>query len=202
MEKKRPRNPSAATGSYPVRNAGELSVYRISASRPLGNLSRAGSRDLVSRRDLVKAFKPAARLTGAALDLSHWKGNKTPEHLYADTSTEIALNYIRGGCEPQAGPLIVNNHFDSDGALAVWALLNTTEALAHADLLVAAASAGDFNEWQEGGMGVHLDAALEALAEASGGAGGAKYDAVLPQISELLRRCGRAGAQVQTTAQI
>jgi len=31
---------------------------------------------------------------GNAVHLSHWQGNETPAHLRADTSTEIALNFV------------------------------------------------------------------------------------------------------------
>ena len=32
------------------------------------------------------------KVPGTALDLTHWTNNETPEDLYADTSTGIALN--------------------------------------------------------------------------------------------------------------
>ena len=35
------------------------------------------------------------KVDGATLDLTHWTNNITPEALYADTSTEIALNLAR-----------------------------------------------------------------------------------------------------------
>lgn len=137
------------------------------------------------------AAPPVFVLAGAALDLTHWRGNKTPESLYADTSTEIALNFLRRGAPGKpAGPLVVNNHFDSDGALAVWALLNPEEALRHEQLLIEAASAGDFNEWpQAPSMGVELNAALEVLSSECGDDAAKAYDVVLPQISALLQTC-------------
>lgn len=97
----------------------------------------------------------------AALDLSHWEGNKTPADLKADTSTEIALRFARGGGSID---LAVNNHFDTDGALAVYALLHSDVALAHADLLVAAAEAGDFDEWPDDERGLRLEAAVRRMA--------------------------------------
>ena len=90
-----------------------------------------------------------------AIHFSHWKGNQTPESVKADTSTEIALNLVAapnreelmGGID-----LVTNNHFDTDGVLSVWTMLNGERTLALRDKLIAAAEAGDFSEMstQEG----------------------------------------------------
>src|SRR5918995_667572 len=84
-----------------------------------------------------------------SVHFSHWEGNETPGELRADTSTEIALNLV---ASPQQShftrgiELVTNNHFDTDGVLSVWTVLNGEKALAHRDLLIAAAEAGDFSE--------------------------------------------------------
>src|SRR5260370_20365964 len=90
-----------------------------------------------------------------AIHFSHWKGNETPASVKADTSTEIALNLaaapnreeLMGGID-----LVTNNHFDTDGVLSVWTMLNGERALELRDKLIAAAEAGDFSEMstQEG----------------------------------------------------
>src|ERR1044072_2834486 len=85
-----------------------------------------------------------------AIHFSHWQGNLTPAELKADTSTEIALNlgaspnrpHLTNGIE-----LVTNNHFDTDGVLSVWTVLNGERALPYRDLLIAAAEAGDFSEY-------------------------------------------------------
>src|SRR5467141_1170603 len=85
-----------------------------------------------------------------AIHFSHWKGNKTPASVKADTSTEIALNLaaapnreeLTGGID-----LVTNNHFDTDGVLSVWAMLNGERALKLRDKLIPAAEAGDFSEF-------------------------------------------------------
>jgi hypothetical protein len=84
-----------------------------------------------------------------AIHFSHWKGNRTPASVKADTSTEIALNLVEapnrevltGGIE-----LVTNNHFDTDGVLSVWTVLTGARALELRDKLIAAAEAGDFSE--------------------------------------------------------
>lgn len=98
---------------------------------------------------------------GAAVDLSHWEGNATPAELKADTSTEIALRFARTG---EAIDLAVNNHFDTDGALAVYALVRPEVALAHAGVLIAAAEVGDFDEWPSDERGLRLEAAVRRMA--------------------------------------
>jgi hypothetical protein len=84
-----------------------------------------------------------------SVHFSHWQGNTTPLEVKADTSTEIALNLVASpnfakltcGIE-----LVTNNHFDTDGVLSVWTVLNGDRALALRDKLVPAAEAGDFSE--------------------------------------------------------
>ena len=90
-----------------------------------------------------------------AIHFSHWKGNQTAASVKADTSTEIALNLVAApNCEELTGgiDLVTNNHFDTDGVLSVWTMLNGERALELRDKLIAAAEAGDFSEMstQEG----------------------------------------------------
>ncbi|HWS55399.1 MAG TPA: DUF6687 family protein [Pyrinomonadaceae bacterium] len=142
-----------------------------------------------------------------SVHLTHWQGNETPAELRADTSTEIALNLVasprRDELTRGAG-LVTNNHFDTDGVLSVWTVLAGGRALAHRDLLVAAAEAGDFSEFntpraarvniliQSGddppaGAGVgsplarHL-AGGDVLEEARA------YELVLPEVARVLER--------------
>ena len=72
------------------------------------------------------------RLEPAASNVEH-------RPLYADTSTECALRLARacarGEYAELAGATVLNNHFDTDGVLAVWACLKPAEALRHSALL-------------------------------------------------------------------
>ena len=84
-----------------------------------------------------------------AIHFSHWKGNETPESVKADTSTEIALNVVAAANRDQLTQgidLVTNNHFDTDGVLSVWTMLNGERALQLRGELIAAAEAGDFCE--------------------------------------------------------
>jgi len=87
---------------------------------------------------------------GAGLQLSHWPGNTTPREFKADLSLEIVLRFIASSEFPTRShdfDLVTNDHYDTDGLLAIWALLNPSESLDHATALRAAAEAGDFNEF-------------------------------------------------------
>lgn len=89
---------------------------------------------------------------GSSIHFSHWQGNETPAEVKADTSTEIALNTVAsprydeltGGID-----LVVNNHFDTDGALSVWSMLTGAPALEWRERLIGAAEAGDFSEFSD-----------------------------------------------------
>jgi hypothetical protein len=127
------------------------------------------------------------RVEGAALDLTHWPGNRTPAEYQADTSTEIALKFVAAAesMERWAEAVVVNNHFDTDGVLSVWTLLDPNSAQAYRDLLIAAAEAGDFDEWPRDDRGLWLDAVIRALGEAAGD-DAAAYELVLPLLPELI----------------
>src|SRR5881394_3933260 len=84
-----------------------------------------------------------------AIHFSHWQGNKTPQSVKADTSTETVLNVVAAPNRQELTrsiELVTNNHFDTDGLLSVWAMLTGERALPLRDKLIAAAEAGDFCE--------------------------------------------------------
>lgn len=84
----------------------------------------------------------------STVTLSHWPGNATPAQFKADLSAEIVLNFVE---DPSAGQLLdgaevaTNNHFDEDGLVALYSLLNPKDALESRDFLVEVARAGDFS---------------------------------------------------------
>ena len=56
---------------------------------------------------------------------------------------------------------VLNNHYDTDGLLSVWALLQPEAALQYRQLLVEASEAGDFDEWPASDEGLKLQFAIE-----------------------------------------
>lgn len=83
---------------------------------------------------------------GVDLELSHWIPNRTPARFKADTSTEICLQFVASG-DPRFD-LVVNNHVDVDGLLAVFTLVAGAWALPHRRTLIQAAEMGDFWGWE------------------------------------------------------
>jgi len=140
-----------------------------------------------------------------SIHLSHWQGNTTPPEVKADTSTEITLNVV---ASPNRATLtnnidlVTNNHFDADGVLSVWTMLNGERALEYRDLLISAAEAGDFSE-HTSDDGVRVSIAIQGSDQAGGEdkdtsplaaflAGhdvnddAGAYDLVLPEVERLL----------------
>ncbi len=145
--------------------------------------------------------EPVLSVDGAwdapGLNLSHWPGQKTPPELRHDLSTGIALNFARLPAARQAElargcTAIANNHYDTDGVLAIFALARPQEALARGEFLLQAAAAGDlFRVPNERAFA--LDALIGALAEPGspwealwGGKSGAEKHELL--VRELVER--------------
>jgi hypothetical protein len=81
------------------------------------------------------------------IELSHWIPNRTPLRYKADSSTEIALNFAAHAQRAGDFDLVVNNHVDVDGLLALYVLVQGKAALTHRRTLVQAAEMGDFWAW-------------------------------------------------------
>ena len=140
-----------------------------------------------------------------SIHFSHWEGNNTPPEVKADTSTEIALNLVSSpnrDALTNGIELVTNNHFDTDGVLSVWTVLNGERALRYRDLLVSAAEAGDFSE-HSSDDGVRVSIAIQGSDQASpnnddgsplarllAGEGvdddARAYELVLPEVERLL----------------
>jgi len=87
-------------------------------------------------------------LGAPGIELSHWPGNATPRDLRHDLSTGCALAFARLPPEERlrrAGGAreIVNNHYDTDGACALFTVRWPELALPRAERLLAVARAGD-----------------------------------------------------------
>lgn len=83
------------------------------------------------------------------LELSHWPGNATPAEFKADLSAEIVFNFLETGTMPGGVEVASNNHFDEDGLVSLYALLNPDEALSNKEFLIEVARAGDFGTTED-----------------------------------------------------
>lgn len=127
---------------------------------------------------------------GVTLELTHWTDNKTPDNLYADTSTEMALRFARQQ-QTLEDALILNNHYDTDGVLSVWACLEPSLALEYQGLLKEGAEAGDFGEWSSDN-GVKLDCAIESFHKADEEQA---YYVILQELPSLLNDMEQTGGE-------
>jgi hypothetical protein len=116
------------------------------------------------------AGRPHVTVDGAGgaqsvLSLAHWPGNTTPPMFAAETATRIVDLYLRAG---PAGPevdAVTNNHYDVDGLLAAWLLLeHPAERSPERPMALAAAEAGDFGTWTDP-WAMRIALALMAFAE-------------------------------------
>jgi hypothetical protein len=167
------------------------------------------------------------------LELSHWANHQTPKELYADTSTEIALNFVKLRREQQQllqrqqllllllqqqeknsntdttamktfenyadfdNAWVLNNHFDTDGVLSVWACLQPEEDVLdrYAHLMIQGAEAGDFGEWSSDN-GVKLDCTMNSLLkECSNDDDEMAYHAAIEQLPDMLQDFELTGGQ-------
>ena len=104
---------------------------------------------VVSRRTSERLISVDGAWDQPGLNLSHWPGNATPPALRHDLSTGAALAFARLDPAERARlsegcAAIANNHFDTDGACAMFAVARPDLALPRAPRLLEAAAAGDF----------------------------------------------------------
>src|SRR5688500_13053565 len=85
-----------------------------------------------------------ARNDKTVLTLSHWPKSGSPAALKGDTSTAMVFNYLESPAFHVEADVVSNNHFDEDGLVGIFAMLQPAVAGRHRDLLVDVAQAGDF----------------------------------------------------------
>jgi hypothetical protein len=79
------------------------------------------------------------------LCLSHWPGIPDVAGLADDLSAQMAFRYVDAGMGLRGDTdLVTNNHFDQDGLVGVYVLVDPEGAQSNRELLIDIAAAGDF----------------------------------------------------------
>lgn len=124
-----------------------------------------------------------ARHPDSVLVLSHWPKSGSPRELRDDLSAQIALHYLARPDLHVAADAVSNNHFDQDGLMSMYALVDPDGARARRDRVVDVARVGDFDRFED------RDSARIAWTIAALAADAAvtdPYAELLPRVDELL----------------
>lgn len=123
------------------------------------------------------------------LALTHWPGYPQPAGLEHDLSAGMAMRYLDTPPPHAPAEAVTNNHFDQDGLVATFALVDPAAARAHRELLLDLAAAGDFGTYRDrraarASMVVSrmAEAGYEDYAEFCGRC----YREALPQVLDML----------------
>lgn len=116
------------------------------------------------------------------LTLSHWPQSGTPPELRDDLSAQIAFHYLDHPEHHVAADAASNNHFDQDGLMSLFALVDPDGAQDRRDRMIDVARAGDFGSFRERDA-ARISWTIAALAEHEDGD---PYTRVLDRVPELL----------------
>ena len=89
------------------------------------------------------------RNDNTVINLSHWPKSGTPWPLKADTSVAVVFKYLdmpEWHCDVAT---VTNDHFDEDGLIGLFCMIEPEFALANRKLLIDSAQAGDFGFYSD-----------------------------------------------------
>jgi hypothetical protein len=90
-----------------------------------------------------------ARHTDSLLTLSHWPQSGSPPELADDLSAQITFHYLDRPERHVPAEAVSNNHFDQDGLMSVYALVDPDSARARRERVIDVARAGDFGTYRD-----------------------------------------------------
>ena len=96
--------------------------------------------------------------------LSHWPKSGTPSELKDDLSVQIVFKYLENPKFHIKTDIVSNNHFDEDGLVGIYALLNPELAIKQKSLLIDIGNAGDFGTYKTR-EAAHIAFVLSAYAD-------------------------------------
>jgi len=130
---------------------------------------------------------------GTVLSLSHWPHSVAPPGLHADLSAQMAFAYLDRFDLHGSARLVSNIHFDQDGLVSVYALVDPDGARTRRDLLIDIAAAGDFATYTSR-RAARISMAIAAFADVErspvafgdGDRTGGLYEEMLGRLPELM----------------
>lgn len=117
--------------------------------------------ELAGRDNVVVDGSPTE---GTVLSLSHWPQLPIRPGLKADLSAEMAMAYLDRFDLHGSAESVSNNHFDQDGLVSLFALINPDAALGQRELLIDVAAAGDFAVYRSR-TAAHISMTIAAFAD-------------------------------------
>lgn len=173
-----------------------------SAVRPL-KFVRFDALDGIANVIVDGSAGPSTRLV-----LSHWPGSATPDDLADDLSAQIALRALDRPELFEGIEAVSNNHFDQDGLMSIYALVDPDGAPARRELVIDVARAGDFG-WFESRDAARISMTIAAFGEADrspldpatfsdADPTGALYEECLARLPDLLDDVARHRALWET----
>jgi len=120
------------------------------------------------------------------LTLSHWPKSGSPAALRDDLSAQIAFHYLDHPELHVPAEAVSNNHFDQDGLMSVYALVEPDAAQARRARAIDVARAGDFGTYRDRDS-VRIAWAIATLGTETPGIAD-PYAALLDRVPELLDR--------------
>jgi hypothetical protein len=115
--------------------------------------------------------------------LSHWPKSGSPAALRDDLTAQIVFHYLDHPELHVAAEAVSNNHFDQDGLMSVYALVNPDDAQQRREQAIDLARAGDFGTYEDRDS-VRIAWTIALLEEAM--EEGDPYAELLGRVPELL----------------
>ncbi len=144
--------------------------------------------------DIPNVVVDGSPTASTRLTLSHWPGSPTPTEVLDDLSAQIAFHALDRPELLEGIEVVSNNHFDQDGLMSAYALLEPHAATARRRQVIDVASAGDFATFHDRdsmriamALAAHDDPDRSPLGPAAFGQGYEELCATLYE--ELLPRC-------------
>jgi hypothetical protein len=126
-----------------------------------------------------------ARHADSLLVLSHWPKSGSPRELRDDLSAQIAFHYLDRPDLHVDAEAVSNNHFDQDGMMSMYALVDPDAARARRARAIDVARMGDFDTYEDRGS-ARIAWTIAVLASEVEAQGGDPYAELLPRTAELL----------------